>query len=256
MNKLLGAVMAGALCSAVYGSIESANIVGYAPAELQAAGLTAGACFIPVTGKTFDLSTLSVVGYDKEDGCDGAVQLQTLNEFGQTVRTFLWKDFEFEGITFYGWYDADTDDELEAGEVEFQAGEGLWTYCDDDGLSLQSAGQVPTADISVMLQAAGLSVANPTPLTVDLIDCVVTGYDKEDGCDGGVQLQTLNEFGQTVRTFLWKDFEFEGITFFGWYDADTDDELEAEEVEVGPGQGLWTYSDDDGFNFVWPKVAL
>lgn len=54
--------------SAVYGSIESQNIVGYSQAELQEAGLTVGSCFVPVSGTMIDLADLTVQGYQEEEG--------------------------------------------------------------------------------------------------------------------------------------------------------------------------------------------
>ena len=50
-------------------------------AELQEAGLTAGACFVPVTGSTFDLTELKVTGYEEATEADVAVQ--TLDDAGR-----------------------------------------------------------------------------------------------------------------------------------------------------------------------------
>lgn len=230
----------------MYGEITSQNIVGYAPTQLQEVGLTASACFTPVTGKNFDLLDLTVIGYDVEEGTDSEMYVQTLDEYGRTVASFFWVDVE--GTK--GWFNEDG--ELVAkGDVTFQAGEGLWCVCDYDGLSLQSAGQVPLQDVVVTLQEVGLSIANPTPVTVDLTDCVVTGYDAEEGSDSEMYVQTLDEYGRTVASFFWVDVD----GAIGWYNEDGE-EVAKGDVPVAQGAGLWCVCDYDGFNFVWPKVDL
>lgn len=232
--------------SAVYG-IESANIVGYAPAQLQEFGLTAGACFIPVSGKTFDLTDLTVTGYDAEEGTDSEMYVQTLDEAGRTVATYFWVD---DADSIKCWFNEEGE-AVQVGEVVFQAGEGLWTACDYDGFGLQSAGQVPQEDVAVNLQEFGLSIANPTPVSVDLTDCIVTGYDAEEGTDSEMYVQTLDEAGRTVATYFWVDVE--GV--IGWYNEEGE-EVAKGDVVVQPGVGLWTACDYDGFSFVWPKVDI
>ena len=225
-------------------SIVSSSVVGYKSAELQQYGLTAGACFVPVTGSTFDLTDLRVTGYD--EATEGDLQIQTLDYAGRTVATYFYYDVPGE---LTGWLDFD-DNEVEVGDVIFQPGEGLWAYSAIEGLGLQSAGMVPTAGISVTLQQYGLSVANPTPVDVDLTDTYVGGYD--EATEGDVQVQTLDYAGRTVATYFYYDVPGE---LTGWLDFD-DNEVEVGDVVIKPGQGLWTYSQDDGFTFVFPGVAL
>ena len=153
-----------------------------------------------------------------------------------------------------GWIDIG-DNPYEGG-VKIQAGEGLWTSCTGDGFNLQSSGEVPQSGVEVELQNFGLSVANATPVQVDLINCIVTGYKDEQGegeAGGEVNVQTLNEFGQTVGSYFWYDMPGEGI--LGWIDIG-DNPLEEGDVPVEPGAGLWTSCSGDGFNFVWPGVEI
>ena len=220
------------------------SVVGYQSAELQQYGLTAGACFVPVTGSTFDLTDLKVTGYD--EATEGDVQIQTLDEYGRTVANYTYYDVPGE---LTGWLDSD-DNEVEVGDVTFQAGEGLWSYSLDDGFGLQSAGMVPTTPVAVTLQQYGLSVANPTPVDVDLTQITVGGY--EEATEGDVQVQTLDEYGRTVANYTYYDVPGE---LTGWLDAD-DNEVEVGDVVVKPGEGLWTYSLDDGFTFIFPGVNL
>ena len=206
--------------------------------------MTAGACFIPVQGSTFDLTDLKVTGYEESTEAD--IQIQTLDEYGRTDKTYFYYDVPGE---LTGWLDED-DNEVAVGDVTFQAGEGLWTYSKDAGFGLQSAGQVPTSSVSVTLQEYGLSIANPTPVNVDLTATYIGGY--EESTEADVQVQTLDEYGRTVDTFFYYDVPGE---LTGWLDAD-DNEVEVGDVVIKPGEGLWTYSKADGFTFVFPGVTL
>ena len=226
------------------GRIPLPSVVGYQSAELQEYGLTAGACFVPVSGTTFDLTDLKVTGY--EESTEGEVAIQTLDEYGRTVATFFYYDVPGE---YLGWFN-ESDEAVDVGDVTVQAGEGLWSYSTVDGLGLQSAGQVPTSSTTVLLQQYGLSVANPTPVNVDLTTTYVGGY--EESTEGDVTVQTLDEYGRTVSTFFYYDVPGE---YLGWYN-ENDEEVAVGDVVVKPGQGLWTYSTADGFTFTFPGVAL
>ena len=103
--------------------------MGYQSAELQQYGLTAGACFVPVTGSTFDLTDLKVTGY--EEATEGDVQIQTLDFAGRTVANYTYYDIPGE-VT--GWFDGD-DNEVAEGDVVVKPGEGLWTYSLNDGFT-------------------------------------------------------------------------------------------------------------------------
>ena len=256
MKKLMLAAAAALSATALFATegTLSSSVVGYASAELQQDGISAGTCFVPVTGEVIDLADLKVTGYDADEGTDSDVEIQTLDEYGRTARSFSWKDFTSKKGTWYGWYE-DGEDLVESGDVTFQPGEGLWVYCSDDGFGLQSAGAVPQSDVSVELQQDGLTIANPTPVNADLALSKITGYDEDDGTDSDVELQTLDEYGRTARSFSWKDFTSKKGTWYGWYE-DGEDLIYEGDVEILPGRGLWTYCTDDGFNFVWPKVSL
>ena len=224
-------------------AIQSQNIVGYAQTKLQKNGLTIGAQFIPVSGKSFDLVDLKVTGYAESTEAD--VQVQTLDEFGRTVANYAYYDVSGE---LTAWVD-DDDNEVVEGQVTFQPGEGLWSMTTGDGFGVQTSGQIATSDVSVELQQNGLSIANPTPLTIDLADCLVEGYDGSTEAD--VQVQTLDEFGRTVANYAYYDVPGE---LTAWVD-DGDNELEAGKVTIKPGQGLWTMSTNGGFFFVFPGVS-
>lgn len=243
MKKLMIAGIAG-LCAAVTFGLESANVVGYASAELQEYGLTAGACFIPVSAQKFDLLDLKVTGFEEYTEAD--VYVQTLDEYGRTVNTYYYYDIPGE---LTGWLDGD-DNEVARGDVEFQAGEGLWMFCNADGFGIQSAGTVPQTGVAVELQQYGLSVANPTPVNVDLNDITITGF--EEYTEADVYVQTLDEYGRTVNTYYYYDIPGE---LTGWLDGD-DNEVERGNVVLKPGEGLWSFCNADGFYLNFPGVDL
>lgn len=218
--------------------------MGYASAALQENGLTAGACFIPVQGLTFDLNDLKVTGYD--EATEGDVYIQTLDDLGRTVATYYYYDVPGE---LTGWLDGD-DKEVAKGDVTFQAGEGLWTFSAMGGLGLQSAGQVSTSGVAVLLQENGLSVANPTPVDVDLTAITIGGY--AEATEGDVYVQTLDNLGRTVATYYYYDVPGE---LTGWLDGD-DEEVAKGDVVLKPGEGLWSFSSADGFTLVFPGVEL
>ena len=218
--------------------------MGYKSAELQESGITAGACFVPVTGSTFDLTDLKVTGY--EEATEADVYIQTLDEYGRTVASYFYYDVPGE---LTGWLD-EYDNEVAVGDVTFQAGEGLWMVANADGFGMQSAGQVPTSGVSVILQESGLSIANPTPVNVDLTTTAIGGY--EGSTEADVYVQTLDEYGRTVASYFYYDVPGE---LTGWLD-EYDNEVAEGDVVIKPGQGLWAVCNADGFTFVFPGVNL
>ena len=197
---------------------------------------------------------MKVTGYD--GSTQGDVYIQTLDEFGRDTGTYTWYDYTSKktGAKFYGWYN-DDDELIDPEVVTFQAGEGIWAYCDGDGFQFQSAGQVATSKVVVELQDGGLSVANPTPVTIDLTDCTISGY--EDSTQGDVYIQTLDEFGRDTATYTWYDYTSKktGKEFLGWFNDD-DELIEKETVTMAPGVGIWAYCDGDGFTFEFPGVDV
>ena len=214
--------------------------------------MTAGTCFIPISAQKVDLIDLKVTGYTGDT--KAKVYVQTLDEFGRDTATYYWYDYtNNKGKHIIGWFD-DDNEPLEEEAVEIQAGEGLWAYSDGDGFNIQSSGQVATSTVVVELQDGGLSVANPTPVTVDLTSCVVSGYTGDSKAK--VYVQTLDEFGRDTATYYWYDYtNNKGKHILGWYDDDNEP-LEEDVVTMTSGDGLWTYCDGDGFNFVWPGVDV
>ena len=211
-------------------------------------------------GGSIDIQNLSVTGYDKDEGYfDGEVYIQTLTPGGATEKSFTWIDMPAdpdEGIeAFCGWFD---DEAGEAASLTVSAGDGLYMFGPNTSFGLRSQGEVPTQDIAVTLRGGAKCVVNPTPVTLDIQDIWVNGYNKEEGyVDGEVVLQTLTPGGATEKSFTWIDMladPDEGIdAFCGWFD---DDAGEAASLTVAPGDGLYAFGPNTSFSVVFPGVEL
>ena len=81
-----------------------------------------------------DLTTLSVSGYDPEEGAEGDVCIQVLGAYGNTLAKYYWYDIDDNGDVLKGWLDAN-DEPVESGAVSFSAGDGMWV-AGKDGLTL------------------------------------------------------------------------------------------------------------------------
>ncbi len=226
--------------------VESANIVGYSQASLRTDFKAGGACFVPVSGSTIDLNDLKVVGYS--DICEGDVNVQILDSLGRGGEVYFWYDVpEFE---LYGWLDG-SDELVEDGVVTLAPGEGLWINAPGDGYGLQSAGQVPTSDVAVVLRSDFKLVVNPTPVTIDLTNVAITGY--SEICEGDVNVQILDSLGRGGEVYFWYDVpEFE---LYGWLDG-SDEPVEVGAVTLGSGEGLWANATSSDYMVVFPGVTL
>ena len=147
-----------------------------------------------------------------------------------------------------GWLDEFDED---ANDVVIKPGSALYVMAPDGSLSIQSAGEVITADVSVGLRFGSTIVANPTPVSVKVNDIMVAGYDPEEGTEAEVNAQTLDEFGRTVKSYFFYDVPGE---LYGWLD-EFDEELD-DTVVVEPGKGLYVMAPNDTLSIVFPGVSL
>ena len=279
------------LGGAVFADVTSANIVGYQGSELPADGLGVGPAFINVGGGTIDLMDIKVTGYDPFNyetglgGAEGDVSVQTLTGGGGTLVNYKWLDYTNKGdddldpsddTVYYGWYKVVSRKNvaLVRNEVVLQPGEGLWSVTMTENQRLQSAGEVETkADIETELPADGMMVANPTPVSVDLINCYVRGYVPFNyetglgGAEGDVSVQTLTGGGGTLVNYKWLDYTNKGdddldpsddTVYYGWYKVVSrkNVSLVENEVVLGPGEGLWSVTMTENQILCWPKVDL
>ena len=146
----------------------------------------------------------------------GCVEIQTLDNAGRTVDSYVWNGAGWEG-----------DD----GKT-FAPGTGLWVFNqvgDADVVSIQTKGKVGKADVFVTLDDNGgaVGIANPFPVKVALADllpeCGTMTAAELAGC---VEIQTLDNAGRTVDSYVWNGEGWEG-----------DDN-----TEFAAGVGLWVFN--------------
>ena len=135
-------------------------------------------------------------------------------------------------------------------------GDGLWVDAPSSDFNLQSAGQVMSAPANVTLREGFKMIANPTPVAVDLTDITIAGYDKEEGTEEEVSVQTLDKNGGRVNLYLWIDITDGDDVYYGWIDADSGEFIKAGDVSVGAGEALWVDAPSTAFKLVLPGVAL
>lgn len=173
------------------------------------------------------------------------ITLNTLEADGQIAETFYWSDLG-EGAC---WVDGSTGEA--ATDVTFQPGTGFWIQCDlDEGeMSITSAGQVGTSDVTTELNGETMItlVGNNTPVAVDLQDVICSA--------NGVDMITLNSIepdGQIAETYYWTDLG-EGAC---WVDGSTGDV--ATGVMLQPGTAFWVQCDLEGEigTITFPGVEL
>ena len=236
--------------------IESAHVVGYAGTELKTGFKAVGSQFAPVSGQTIDLTTVTVTGYDKEEGTEEDVSVQTLDEYGSMIKTYFWYDIVDGEDVYYGWLDGESGEFIEAGEVTLSPGDGLWVSAPSSSFSLQTSGQVPTASTEVTLKAGFKLVANQTPVATDLLNVIVSGYDVEEGTEEDVSVQTLDEYGSMIKTYFWYDIVDGEDVYYGWLDGESGEFIEEENVMLGAGEALWVSAPSTDYKLNIAGVTL
>ena len=168
--------------------------------------------------------------------------IQILDDLGRTTSTYFWADLPDDEI--YGWLD----EEDNPAEVIFQPGDGLWIFSADPSFKIQSAGQVPTTDIAVVLRENFKMVVNNTPVAVDIQDIVVSGYEGETA--GDVMIQVLDTLGRTTATYFWCDLPEDEI--YGWLDEQDN----PAEVEITAGEAMWVFAPNSDYVITIPGVSV
>ena len=146
--------------------------------------------------------------------------------------------------------------------LDYLLPEGVLTYTENKNGKREyyESDKFAALDVPTDLIEGGLTCVNPTPIDVDLGDCYVDNYTGATSVD--VEVQTLDEFGATDKSYIWKDVTFLGTKYYGWYldgelDGAYDDLDDDDKVTIKPGQGIWVLSSaEQDFQFVWPKVDL
>lgn len=201
-----------------------------------------GGMFAPISGGKINLQDIKVVGYEGE--CADEINIQTLDRLGRTIDQYFFADLPDDEI--YGWLDAN--EEIPE-DVEFASGTGLWVVSSNTSLALQFAGQVPTEDVAIALRNGATTVANCTPVAINLQDITISGYETE--CADTVNIQILDRLGRTTDQYFFADLPEDDI--YGWLDAN---EEIPEDVKFEAGAGLWVVSSDPTLSIVIPGVTI
>ncbi len=189
---------------------------------------------------------MKVVGYDEV--AEGECFVQILDSLGRGTASYYWYDLPDDGL--YGWLDG-ADEPVTQGQITFAPGEAYWVKAPSASYSIQSAGQVPNADIEVILRNGFKMIANPSPVNVDLNEITVTGYDEV--AEGECFVQILDSLGRGTASYYWYDLPDDGL--YGWLDG-ADEPVEAGALSFTPGEGVWVKAPNTNYNLVFPGVNL
>lgn len=200
--------------------------MGYAENGLQYGATMATPQFLNIDSPTtYPLDAIVPSGSDTSDN----VSVQTLDAFGRGLASYVWNDWMFENACW-------VNDSLEQVEgVSFEPGQGLWITASSSEQSIQSFGQVGSADVTVRLRYGATATGNPFPLPIDLDSIIAEGADTSDN----VSVQTLDAFGRGLASYVWNDWMFGDACW-------VDDSLEqVSDVSYPAGQGLWVTGSSD-----------
>ena len=231
-------------CATVGLAVESANVVGYASGELRYGFKGVGAQFAAVSGTAIDLTDIKVTGYD--EATEGEVSVQVLDAYGKSTMIYSYYDVPGE---LTGWLDSG-DNLIEAGTVTLASGDALWVDAPSEAYNLQTAGQVPTTGIAVGLRYGFKLVSNSTPVSVDLTDIDVSGYDEVT--EGEVSVQVLDAYGKSAMIYSYYDVPGE---LTGWLDS-SDNEVAVGDLVIAPGEALWVDAPSTSYSLIFPGVTL
>ena len=223
MNKLvLATAVASALFGASYGAtgaIESQNIVGYQTKETVAGFNFVIPTFTPVAGGKVNIQDIKI-----KDATDWSDSIQILNEGGATVATYVYASATESGQEKDGWLN----DAGELANVTLEPGQGILIDTASTAV-LTFSGTVSSAD-TVFTTVPGFNfVGNNTPAAVNIQDITIA-----NATDWSDNIQTLNEGGATVATYVYASAAESGQEKDGWLN----DAGELANVTLDPGQGI------------------
>ena len=270
MKKLMIAAAAALWATVGMADVESANIVGYADADLNENYTGIGPMFFNVGEDVISISNLKVEGLGE---CMGAgYTIAPVSQSGSLPVKYYW----YCGLSDYGiadgWYTNDDAEVLAAAAGEgtldsykvsgnIAKAEGLVTFMTDAGLSLRGAGEVSTNDYTRPLNENYTGIANPYPVSVKLSSMSILGLDECMGA--GYSIAPVSQSGSLPVKYYW----YCGLSGYGisdgWYTND-DAEVLAAAAEQGTldsykadvtfkaGQAAVTFMTDAGLSL---KIA-
>ena len=210
----------------MFAEITSANVVGYKAEELREGFTMISSTFVNVADASVgqDLTSFIASG----DYSSGDIMVQTLNALGQGDKAY---SFVKDRKGNWYWKDEDSGEKIEAGDVVFPKGIGLWV-AGIDATQLTTAGQVSTADTVVELCDGFTATGNMSAVEVDLTKIIPGG----EYSSGDIMIQTLTALGEGDKAYSFvKDRKG------NWYWKDEDSGVKVEEGDVifAAGAGLW-----------------
>ncbi len=211
MKKLLF-VATASLCAAVFGAIESSNVVGYQNKSIGKDYNFVAPTFVAINGTAISSDAITLTG----DGVTGYVdQIQKLDELGNTTATYTWDGAK--------WINSDYSD----ASFTIASGESVLLYSFQGGASVQFSGAVSKSDSTVTTTGTGFTfIGNSTPVTVNIADITLSGA----ATPYVDQIQTLDDLGNTEETYIW-----DGA---GWITSD----YAPADRSFAPGEGMLLYT--------------
>ena len=206
-----------------------------------------GPAFQTVGYNTFQLNTLKVANATSGDVGTGTCGINTVDENGATVATYLWMSSVRKPNLTWGWYDGTT---KLSDDVVFARGVGMLFTAQNDGDKLTSSGEVDLSAVSFGSTVKGLNIiANPYPVAVKINTLTVTSATDAEVTTGSCGINTVDENGATVDTYLWKSAGRKPNLTWGWYNGTT--KLD-DTVVIKPGQAILFTASNAGDKLIFP----
>jgi len=215
-------------------AVESANIVGYAQADLNKNYTGVGPMFFAIGEDVISVQNLQVKGLAEAEG--SGYMIAPITSGGNIpVNYYWWGGHAADGLPD-GWYVTDDSDIIEAAidagttasllaPIEMAKGEGLVTYMALGSLAVQGSGEVLTGDFTRPLNKNYTGVANPFPVDVSVQKYAVTNLPEAEG--SGYTIAPITSGGNIpVNYFWWGGHAADGLPD-GWYVTDDSDIIEA-----------------------------
>ncbi len=215
-----------------FAELASANIVGYSQNALVDGFKASGASFVNIGGTGCNLTDLVPVGIG--DKSLGVINVQFLDANGTTTAAYGYYKGGTGKRATEGWYQGMTLITAE-NDVPIATGTGVWVK-GAAGLSLQTSGQVYTADVPCDLIDGFRLLSNPFSSDTSLTKLIPTGIG--DKSLGVINVQFLDANGTTTAAYGYYKGGTGKRATEGWYQGMTLITTE-NDVTIPAGSGVW-----------------
>lgn len=197
--------------------------------------------FVNVDGTEYNIDDLKVNGAP-----DTMANICVMNASGDWVGQYYWyNEAVYEGVTYpAGWFDIDG---VEPAGVTLRPGDAVYFYTNQDGATIQSAGQVPEG-VTLATPAGYTMVGNASPIDLPIDNLKVTG-----AADTLANICVMNAAGDWVGQYYWyNEATYEGVTYpAGWFDIDG---VESAGITLKPGEAVYFYTNQNGVSVSIPSA--